>query len=160
MDIVDQAIYKLIHGYQSGAPDLSRDLQTEFYVSIKPGTLMNKANPEQPHQLTVREGLMIQRLQGSFDLLYAEAHLLNHSAIALGDFNSISDMEFLNTYTRVHQELGNLAKEINEAFEDQRITRAEVREINNASMKTCRAILEMMSRVRALCDEQVVVCRA
>ncbi len=158
MDIIDEAVYNLVHGYPGGAPNISRDLQSLFLYQVKPGTLMNKANPDQPHQLTVREGLLLQRLHKCAPLLHAEAHQLNHSVIKLGDFSDTSDTEFLNVYTAMHSELGQLADVINHAFSDGEITAAEVRQIRTRGMAAIRAILEMEQRVRALCDWRESAC--
>jgi hypothetical protein len=157
MDIMEQAAYTLVHDYANGkhkgAPALANYLHSHFGYKIQPGTLMNKANPDQSHQFTVNEAVLIQRAQGKFNYLYAEAHVLNHSAVPLGDFSTTSDLEFLNTYTQMHKALGDLASVINEAFKDRAISRNEVKQVRTAGMATIRAILEMESRITALCDE-------
>ena len=153
MDIIDQAIYDLIHGYKGGAPALSRDLYSDYGYQVSPGTLMNKANPDQTHQLTTREGDLIQRKSQRFNLLHASAHRLNHSVVKLGDFSKTSDIEFLNTYTEMHEQIGNLASVINKAFKDNLITRKELKAVRIAGMASIRSILEMEVRMRALCDE-------
>lgn len=153
MDIIDQAIYDLIHSFKGGAPALSAYLYSQYGYQVKPGTLMNKANPDQPHQITVRESILIQRAQNKVPLLSAQAHVLNHSIIPLGGFADTTDIEFLNTYTGLHKELGDLAGVIHSAFEDGKISRSEVRQVRQRAMASIKAILEMEQRIKALCDE-------
>lgn len=157
LDIIQDASYRLVHdfgaGRSKGAPALANHLRTHFGYEVRPGTLMNKANPDQEHQFTLKEVLLIQKAQGKYDLLHAEAHVLNHSAVPLGNFPETSDLEFLNTYTRMHAALGEMALVINNAFEDRRISRDEVRQVRQKGMATIRAILEMEQRITAVCDE-------
>ncbi|MCW8924081.1 MAG: hypothetical protein OQK69_10705, partial [Gammaproteobacteria bacterium] len=107
------------------------------------------------HQLNVREGDLIQRASKRFNLLHAQAHQLNHSVVQLGDFSDTSDLEFLNTYTAMHEAIGNLASVINRAFKDGIITRKELKEVRTTGMATIRSILEMETRMKALCDERL-----
>ena len=155
MDIIDQAVYDLIHGYEGGAPALASYLYSTYGFKVKPGTLMNKANPDQEHQLTVREGDLIQRASQRFNLLHAQAHRLHHSVVQLGDFSDTSDLEFLNTYTAMHEEIGKLAGLINHVFSDGVITRKELKKVRTKGMAMIRAYLEMEMRMRALCDERL-----
>ena len=155
MDIIDQAVYDLIHGYEGGAPALSLDLYSDYGYQVSPGTLMNKANPDQTHQLNVREGDLIQRKSQRFNLLHAQAHRLHHSVVKLGDFSQTSDIEFLNTYTAMHERIGNLSSVINRAFHDEIISRGELKAVRTAGMAMIRAYLEMETRMRSLCDERL-----
>ena len=155
MDIIDQSIYDLIHGYPGGAPKLSEYLYSTYAYSVKPGTLMNKANPDQDHQLTVREGDLIQRASQRFNLLHAQAHRLNHSVVKLGDFSQTSDIEFLNTYTALHEEIGLLAGVVNHVFKDGIITRKELKQVRTKGMAMIRAYLEMEVRLKSMCDERL-----
>lgn len=159
MDIIDKAVYDLVHnfsrGREKGAPALSTYLLSQYNYSIRPGTLMNKANPDQEHQFTVREGVMLQRIQQKFNLLHAEAHVLNHSVVPLGDYSTTSDLEFLNQYTELHKELGALAGVIRDAFKDGVIDRTEVREVRTCAMACIRALLELESRIKGMCEERL-----
>ena len=159
MDIIDDAVYSLIHdfsaGNKRGAPALAGFLRTNYGYNVQPGTLMNKANPEQDHHLTVREGLLIQRAQSRFPLLHAEAQLLGHVAIPLGDFANTSDMELLNTYTNLHSKIGSLANTIRHSLEDNVITHRELQEIKRSGREVIRAMLEMENRMAALAEAEV-----
>jgi hypothetical protein len=154
MDIIDQAVYDLIHGYPKGAPALSAVLYSQYGYQVAPGTLMNKANPEQPHQLTVREGDLIQRIQGKYHLLHAQALTLNHICIPLGKFSSTSDLDLLTTYTRMHKELGEVAGAIHEALLHGQITIGMVQRIRQENYEAIQAMLEMEQRLDAIRDDR------
>jgi len=153
MDNIDGAVYALVHQFPGGAPALSAALYSQYGYRVAPGTLMNKANPDQEHQLTVREALLIQSIQHKYHLLFAEAHRLNHAAIPLGDFSATSDVELLDTYTRLHKELGALAAAIHEALADGRITGVEFMRIRRKNSDMIRAALEMEQRFEALAED-------
>lgn len=153
MDNIDRAIYSLVHEFPGGAPALSAALYSQYGFSVRPGTLMNKANPDQDAQLTVREAILLQSIQKKYPLLFAEAHRLNHAAVPLGDFSNSSDIELLDTYTKLHQELGELAIAIHDALADGRITHDEFFRIRRKNSDMIRAALEMEDRFQALADD-------
>lgn len=148
IDVIDEAIYDLIHNFKGGAPALAP------LVGIRPGTLMNKANPDQDHQLTVREGVVIQQAQRKYHLLHAESLLLNHVAIPLGGYSDTSDIELLNTYAWLHEQIGALATTIRCALDDNIIIPSELRHIKKHGRAVVRAMLEMERRMEALCEQE------
>jgi len=160
MDNIDGAVYALVHQFPGGAPALSAALYSQYGYRVAPGTLMNKANPDQEHQLTVREALLIQSIQHKYHLLFAEAHRLGHAAIPLGDFAATSDVELLDTYTRLHKELGGLAVAIHDALADGRITGDEFLRIRRKNSDMIRAALEMEDRFKALAEDLPAALRA
>lgn len=94
VDPLAQAIHDTIHDYprrkvarQRGAAALANRL------GIRPGTLMNKANPEQEHQLTLSESIPVQLLADDYRILYAYSALLNHTPpIPFPDFSDTSNL--------------------------------------------------------------------
>ncbi|MGE0487329.1 MAG: phage regulatory CII family protein [Gammaproteobacteria bacterium] len=145
MDCIDQAAYDLVHDHPGGAPKLAPK------VGMNVGTLLNKANPSQEgHQFTVREALALQAARGVTTMIDAEAQVLGGVFIRLGRFETTSDTELLNLYTRYHAEVGETAQAIADALEDKVITEAEYRRIEREAFEDAHAMFELLARLRAL----------
>lgn len=146
---LDQAKYDVVHQFPNGGA-----VRLGPLVGIKPGTLSNKVNPQlETHHLTVDEAVAIQNAAQDFRILYAEAELLNHAAIPLGNYNNVSDVELLNVYARLHAEIGDLAESINDALDDHRITREDFNTIAKEGGQMVQAWLELRARLEGLIDE-------
>lgn len=147
---LDAAVYDTVSNYvdpltrRSGAAGLAPA------VGMLPGTLSNKANPLQDHQLTLRESIPIQLAAHDFQILYAYASLLGHTAYKLPDTANVSDVELLTTYCAMHETVGELAANIAALMIDGRITRSELPALKAAFDNMVRAGLGVVSRIEAL----------
>lgn len=148
MDAIEDAQYRVVHDFPGGAVRLAP------LVNMHPGTLSNKVHPGSPnHHLTVREAVAIQAATHDCRLLYAEAQVLGHACVALGDFSGISDVELLDAYAAYHQELGQTAAAIREALAHRVVTREQIREIEREIHEDVRHAFEFLSRLKGLCRE-------
>jgi hypothetical protein len=147
---LDAAIYDTVANYidpiskRSGAAGLAP------VVGMLPGTLSNKANPMQEHQLTLRESIPVQLAAHDFQILYAYNALLGHTAYKLPDVDDVSDVELLTTYCALHETVGQLAANIAGLLQDGRITRGELPALKAAFDNMVRAGLGVVSRIEAL----------
>lgn len=117
--LLDEAKYPVVHDFKGGAVALAP------LVRMKPGTLSNKVNPSvETHHLTVDEAVAIQHTARDCRILVAEAHLLGHTCIPLGELASVSDVALLDAYARYHAKVGETAAAIRAALADGRITPA------------------------------------
>lgn len=147
-DSLDEAIYGLIHDQKGGASRLAP------LVNMNPGTLANKANPAmENHHLTVKEAVAIQNTTQDFRLLAAEALVLNHAIVPLGNFEGVSDLEILTAYANYHSEIGTTSRVVAEVMNDQRVTRQEFKAVRANFFKATSTGLEFLNRLEALIDE-------
>jgi hypothetical protein len=150
VDLIDDAAYRLVHefrdGPRSGAPALAP------LVNMNAGTLLNKANPHQEHQFTVREIVAIESATGRSLMLQAHATLLGFTVIPLGDFDSTSDVELLSLYANYHAEVGDVATAVRRALNDKRISRREYERIRREFMEATQAGMEFLARLEAIAE--------
>lgn len=147
-DTLDKAIYGLIHDQKGGATQLAP------LVNMNPGTLANKANPAmEHHHLTVKEAVAIQNTTQDFRVLAAEAAVLNHAIVPLGNFEGVSDIEILTAYAKYHSDIGQTSVVIAEALNDSRVTRREFQSVHGEFFKSVSTGLEFLNRLEALIDD-------
>lgn len=145
---IELAQYELVHDYPGGAAALGPT------VGMNPGTLNNKVNPSvETHRLAVPEAVALQHAAKDFRLLQVEAHVLGHSAVRLGDYSGVSDVEVLTAYCRFNAEMGEAAQAIEHALEDHKVTRRELDRIRTEGREMIQAWLELENRLMGLCDE-------
>lgn len=145
---LEEAQHQVVHQFPGGAVKLAP------LVRMRPGTLSNKVNPDYDGtELFVSEAVAIQHTTKRCDILYAEAAILNHSCIPLGDFTGTSDTELLTAYVRYHAEVGQTAAAIGETLADGRITRAEFERVRREGFEDVQRFFEFLSRLEALIDE-------
>lgn len=145
---LEEALHRVVHDFPGGAVALAP------LCGMRPGTLSNKVNPDyEGSSLFVAEAVAIQHAAQHFDILYAEAALLHHSCVPLGDFSHISDTELLTVYAQYHAKLGELSSTVARAIEDGRITRRECAQVKAAGFAAIQGFFEFMSRLEALVDE-------
>ncbi len=147
---LDTAIYETVAAFvdpltkQRGATALAPR------IGMVPGTLANKANPLQDHQLTLRESVPVQLTTSDFRILYAYAQVLGHAAYPLPEADKVSDVELLNTYCDLHARVGTLALQIRSSLKDGRVTQDELPALRTAFDALVRAGLGVLSRIEAL----------
>lgn len=150
MDLIDDAAYRLVHefrdGQRAGAPALAP------LVNMNVGTLLNKANPQQEHQFTVREAVAIETVSGRPLMLEAHAALLGYSTLPLGDFADTSDVELLNLYAKYHAEVGDVASAVRRALNDKQITQREFEKIRREVLDVTQAGMEFLARLEAIAE--------
>ena len=145
---LDMAVYATVHDFPGGPKALSA------YLSVRPGTLSNKADPAcDTHHLNINEALAIMLVSRNFRILHALAVETRHGIVQLMDLSGTSDMELLDSYTRMNKKLGDVADAMSRAFEDRRLTRPEFGEIRREIYQVINASLELMRRLEAVIDE-------
>ena len=147
-DTIEKAIYSLVHDQKGGATQLAP------LVNMNPGTLANKANPAmEHHHLTVKEAVAIQNTTKDFRVLAAEAAVLNHAIVPLGNFDGVSDIEILTAYANYHSDIGQTSIVIAEALNDNRVTQLEFQSVRGEFFKSVSTGLEFLNRLEALIDD-------
>lgn len=153
MEELQLAIQETVKAYKpgkhkSGAAELAKRL------ALSEHTVYNKANPNCEHQFTLPEARAVMLTTDNYSILHALAADCGYATFPLGDFANCSDTELLTLYSRYHSDIGNTAEEFHLAIEDGRFSRAEFQRINQAFIKQVRAGLELMTRIKALIDDE------
>lgn len=145
---LDMAVYRTVHDFPGGAKALAT------YLSVRPGTLSNKADPAcDTHHLNLSEALAIMKVSENYRILRALGVETNHGVVQLLNLTGVSDLELLDAYTRMNKELGDVAGAMNRAFEDRKLTRVEFNEITREIFEAINAQLELRRRLEAVIDE-------
>lgn len=151
---VETAIHDTVNGYVDGVTKGRGAVALAPMLGMQPGTLSNKANPQQDHQLTLRESIPLQLVSRDFRILHAYASTLHHVAYPLPAESSAGDVELLDQYADMHAELGTMAQAVRESLRDARIRSDEVQRIREAFDATARAGLCLIARLEALVDDR------
>lgn len=145
---LERAKYDLVHTFPGGAGKLAP------LARMNPGTLSNKVNPAvETHHLTIDEGVALQNAAQDYRILRAEAMVLGHACIPLGDYTQTSDVELLSLYAKLHAEIGDVAAAISTALDDRTISRTEFYRIANEGQEMIQAWLALRARLEALIDD-------
>jgi hypothetical protein len=146
---LDSAVYDTVHGYidprtgQRGAVALAPKL------GMQPGTLSNKANPLQEHQLSLRESIPLQLSAYDFRILKAYAWTLGHAVYAL-PAPDVSDVELLDQYAAFHAAVGEKAEAVRAALCDGTISHAEIDDVKRAFYEVATTGLALVARLEVL----------
>lgn len=151
VDPISDAVYQLVHNYRDPRTGQRGATALAPKAGMVPGTLMNKANPGQDHQLTLGESVTLQLAAAEFGVLRAYAMVLGHAVYELPAIQ-VDDLELLNRYTAYHQVIGEHAARIHAALSDQRITAEEVVSIRDALHQVIGAGLALVARIEALAE--------
>jgi hypothetical protein len=153
VDQLNEAVFYTVHEFRKGKERGATALAP--LVNMRPGTLSNKANPDQDHQLTLNESILVMRATGDYRILYALCAILDHTLpIRILNFEDTSDLELLDAYARYHAEVGETAQAIRDAFADGDITPEELKRIEKEMDQAQQAEHELRLRLRALARER------
>ncbi|MCM0151641.1 phage regulatory CII family protein [Photobacterium galatheae] len=123
----------------------------EQQLNKRTGVLANEINPKQKHhKLGLMDAITLMKLTGDVQILRALAAEMNYSIYFLANYQTISDLELLNSYSNWHAEIGDVNRELAAALADGDIQRDEFERIERALQESFAAALEFLSRVRAL----------
>lgn len=151
---VETAIHDTVTGFVDPVSKQRGAVALAPMLGMQPGTLSNKANPQQEHQLTLRESIPLQLVARDFHILHAYAHTLHHVAYPLPAETGAGDVELLDQYAAMHAELGDMARAVRDSLRDGRIRSDEVQRIREAFDATARAGLCLINRLEALVDDR------
>lgn len=141
------AAYHTVHDYPGGAPSLAPRMGVGATV------LSNKVNPNNEHnKLTLDEAVRLQEITGDARILSAMAQQLGFAVFRMPVFEGVSDQAVLETVTAIWARNGEMGGDINAAFSDGRITRAELNKINGDVYQLVSACMEMLNRLSQLVE--------
>jgi hypothetical protein len=147
---LDSAIYSTVNGFVDPVTRGRGATALAPRLNIAAGTLSNKANPTQEHQLGLRESISLQLATVDFSILYAYNAALGHVGFRLPDADRFGDIELLDTYCELHARVGRLAVEIRNALLDQKISFEEVQAVRTAFDCLVRSGLGVVNRIEGL----------
>jgi len=133
IDALDQAIYDTIHGF--AAPGGERGATAlAARVGMNAGTLNNKAYPGHDSQLTLRESVPVQRETRCYQILHTYAALLD-------------------LFCDYHAEVGEVSGSVRDCLADGRVTREELRVVQQRFIRAAKAGMEFLSRLEAIAED-------
>lgn len=147
---LDSAIYETVNSFVDPVTKGRGATALAPRLNIAAGTLSNKANPLQEHQLSLRESISLQLATIDFGILHAYNGALGHVGFRLPDADQIGDVELLDAYCELHTRVGHLAQTIRNALLDHRVSIAEVIQIQIAFDALVRSGLGMVNRIEGL----------
>lgn len=146
MKTIQAAAYDTVHGYKGGATALGA------VVDINGKVLSNKVNPNlDTHQLGLLEAVRIMGLSGDHQMLVAQCHQLGYlSPIPRLESTTTADDELLDLLATTFAEAGDVARELQKALADGRVTQAEFSAIEEQCVQAQSAFSVLLDRVRSL----------
>ncbi len=142
---LEDAIYHAAHNYPGGIPALAARMD------VNSGTLQNKVNPNFPTaHSTLKDLEAIVTFTQSPMPAAALAVLCGHAVIPVIPIAGASDMEVLESITRLANEFGDVCRSVHEAVSDRRVTRREVHEVERQAQELIGAVQAVLARMRSL----------
>lgn len=147
MNVTDAA-YHTVHDYPGGADSLAPR------AGISSGQMLrNKVNINQEyHHLTLAEAARIVGITNDRRIPDAFAGLVGCVLVNVADFNGISDMALLESYTKMMKELGDFSQEFHKALSDGRITQKEIAALEQQMRDVQSAGAELLNRARQIAE--------
>jgi hypothetical protein len=147
MNVTDAA-YHTVHDYPGGADSLAPR------AGISSGQMLrNKVNPNQEgHHLSLAEAGRIVGITQDRRIPDAFAGLVGCVLINVADFNGVSDMALLETYTKLMSELGDFSQAFHKALSDGRITKKEIGQLEQQMREFQSAGAELINRAKQLTE--------
>jgi len=146
-DSIETTMYDMVHDFPGGAAALAAK------SNMNAGTLQHKANPSmETHHMTLKEAVTLMFVTNDFRLLHAVSNALGHHCVSAEPCSGVADIEFLNHFALAMKEVGDMAKAINEAFEDQKITPEEVKAVHRETLEAIAALSKLPARLKGMSD--------
>jgi hypothetical protein len=146
---LDRAVYDTVHAFEDARTGQRGAVALAPKLAMQPGTLSNKANPLQEHQLTLRESIALQMAASDYRILRTYAWSLGHAVYALPPV-TVSDVELLTQYCDFHANVGAKAIALRAALADNKITPYELDEVRSRLEALIRSGLGVLARLEVL----------
>ena len=143
-DPVSIARYQLVHEYPGGSEAMAP------YLTLHPGTLRNKAHPENDDDLTVDQAIEAMQLAQDFRLLDAMARKCDRVCIEVEKFGATGDVGVLEQFLQVEMAMGEFAADVHEAVQKGELDEAEIRKCEAAGTRIAEKVEGMLARLKAM----------
>lgn len=148
---VSTAVWDTAHEYPGGAAALGA------VVGIGGKVLANKCNPHcDTHHLGLDEAHRIMALTGDHQILRALCHALGYLSPIQRIDSAVADDALLDLLASVFAEAGDVARALQQALADGRITPREYADIEQQSIEAQSALATLLDRVRSLVSDEPV----
>ena len=119
--------------------------QIAIECELKPQMLRNKLNPNQPHQLTVRDLVIITKQSGNSDLVNSVLLELDLTAVRLPSKGECKSP--VMTAMTINTHAGEISRHLVEVETVQRLTRRKKNEIVSKAQAAMRELVLLMNDV-------------
>ena len=124
--------------------------QIAIECELKPQMLRNKLNPNQPHQLTVRDLVIITKQSGNSDLVNSVLLELDLTAVRLPSKGACKSPVMAAMTINTHA--GEISRHLVEVETVQRLTRRKKNEIVSKAQAAMRELVLLMNDVENRCQ--------
>ncbi|MCD9511914.1 phage regulatory CII family protein [Photobacterium phosphoreum] len=125
--------------------------QIAIECALRPQMLRNKLNPNQPHQLTVRELVIITKQSGNSNLVNSVLLELDLTAVRLPESKGESKSPVMAAMT-INTHAGEISRHLIEVETLQRLTRRKKNEIVSKAQAAMRELVLLMNDVENRCQ--------
>jgi hypothetical protein len=142
-------LYRIAHSYKGGIPALAARMDKSSNV------LNKKVNPSiDTHHTTLDDLLTILDFADD-EKLFTHALCANQGGVfvSTANFEGISDMDLLETFTNLMAANGQFSVDFNNALSDRRISKEEVQRIKQDAYAISAAAAALVSRLETLVDD-------
>jgi hypothetical protein len=141
-------VYRVAHDQPGGVPALA------VRMGMSANVLNKKVAPTQEfHKLTLSEAAQIVELTGDDRIPQAFADMVGCVLVKAANYEGVSDMSLLETYTKLMSCMGSLGHDFHEALRDGKITRDEVQAIHDSVYQLQSSAAELHMRIGSLVDD-------
>lgn len=116
-------------------------------------TLSNEVSPDVPtHKYGLEDSITVQLLTGDYRQLHAYAAELHHVAIALPDFDTVSDVELLNQFAEWQAALGRTCQEIHKSLADGQVDPIELQQVKAKGFAHIAKFFQFLQRMEQIAE--------
>jgi hypothetical protein len=142
-------LYRIAHSYQGGIPALAARM------GKSPNVLNKKVDPKvDTHHTTLDDLLTILDFADDAKL-FTHALCANQGGVFVSTegLDCISDLDLLETFTKVMSAQGTFSQDFHSALLDRRVNRDEVDRVRKDVYQVTAALAELVSRLDSMVDE-------
>ncbi len=145
---IPDLVYDTAHDFPGGVPALAQRMGMSAKI------LNNKVKQTvDTHHTTVNDAVKMIDITGDDRIAHGFAALVGGIIVKLADFDNVSDMALLETYTKLMAEFGDFGKDFHATLTDGKITRAEFNKLKEDLYRLHSAAHTLLGRVESLIDE-------
>lgn len=150
---VQDAFYRVVHDFgggeanNGGVPSLARQM------GMPPGTLYNKANPNESshHKPTLADAVLASILSGDRRIAQAFCHTLGGVFVSLPDLSNLTTDSLLEHLTKIGRESGEFYACLDDSLRaDRQINAEEFAKLECEAEQWIAAICEAVARLREM----------
>lgn len=148
LNILD-TVHAVAHEYPGGCESLAPR------IGMSAAVLRSKVNPNtDTHQVTLMNAVAVTEKTDDDRILEAWARERGYVLVKLPDVESCSDGAVLELMAKTWETNGEIGKEVNRTFEDNRVEQREVTRIKDRVFTHIRTLFGLVGRIEGMVDDK------